>query len=122
LSGLRGRPGHDGHRASVRLMALRPAEVALLVTHVLLSVIGLLLIKTQAPQFQLAWERQDRLWSVGSLLALGAACYIGSFLIWMIVLARNELSVVYPIAVGSTLALSSLAAVMLIGVVVIVRS
>ncbi|WP_421988768.1 hypothetical protein [Roseococcus sp.] len=96
-------------------MALRPAEAGLLVVHVLLSVGGLLLIKTQASQLKLAWQRQDTLWPMSGLLALGAACYIGGFLIWMIVLARNELSVVYPIAVGATLALSSIAAAMLLG-------
>lgn len=96
-------------------MALRPFEAALLAAHVAMSVAGLLLIKIQAPQFRLAWQRQEAFWSAGSLLALGMACYIGGFVIWMIVLARNELTVVYPIAVGSTLAVSSIAAVMLLG-------
>lgn len=96
-------------------MALRAAEAGLLAAHVALSVGGLLLIKTQAALLRLAWQRDEALWPVGGWVALGAALYIAGFLVWMVVLSRNELSVVYPIAVGATLALSSLAAVMLLG-------
>lgn len=96
-------------------MALRWADVGLLATHVLLSVGGLLLIKTQATQLRLAWQQQAPLWPVGGWVALGAGMYIAGFLVWMVVLARNELSVVYPIAVGVTLVLSSVAALILLG-------
>ena len=96
-------------------MALRAVEAGLLAAHVALSVGGLLLIKTQAAALRLAWQRQEALWPVGGWVALGAVFYVAGFLVWMIVLSRNELSVVYPIAVGATLALSSVAAVWLLG-------
>lgn len=96
-------------------MALRWADAGLLAAHVALSVGGLLLIKTQAALLRQAWQQGAALFPVGFWVALGAALYIAGFLVWMVVLARNELSVVYPIAVGATLALSSLAALLLLG-------
>jgi hypothetical protein len=41
--------------------------------------------------------------------------YIASFLIWLVILGRNDLSVAYPIAIGLTLAFSTLAASIVIG-------
>lgn len=96
-------------------MSLRLSDAGLLVAHVLLSVGGLLLIKIQSAEFRLALQRQDMIWPVAGLMALGAACYITGFLVWMIVLARNELSVVYPVVVGATLSLSSIAAAFMLG-------
>lgn len=40
----------------------------------------------------------------------GASLYICSFLLWLILLAKNDLSVAYPIAAGLTLVCSSFAA------------
>jgi drug/metabolite transporter (DMT)-like permease len=44
--------------------------------------------------------------------------YIASFLIWLVILGRNDLSVAYPIAIGLTLAFSTLAASIVIGEVI----
>ncbi len=96
-------------------MALRGLDALLLAAHVLCSVAGLVLIKTHATQLRLAWQQGGALWPVSAWVALGAALYIGAFLVWLLVLARNELTVVYPIAVGATLAFSSLLAVVLLG-------
>jgi len=96
-------------------MAFRAAEAGLLAAHVALSVGGLLLIKTQSGLLRLAWQRSEALWPVGGWVAFGAALYVAGFLVWMVVLSRNELTVVYPIAVGATLAISSLAAVLVLG-------
>ena len=71
--------------------------------------------ETQAGLLRLAWQRSEALWPVGGWVAFGAALYVAGFLVWMVVLSRNELTVVYPIAVGATLAISSLAAVLVLG-------
>lgn len=96
-------------------MALRGLDALLLALHVVCSVAGLLLIKTYATQLRLAWQQGGALWPVSAWVVLGTVLYFGAFLVWMLVLARNELSVVYPIAVGATLAFSSLLAVALLG-------
>ena len=44
------------------------------------------------------------------LAGLGALCYGSSFLLWLVVLAKVPLSVAYPIAVGVTIAISSVLA------------
>lgn len=96
-------------------MALRAADAGLLALHVLLSAGGLILIKSNAPGLRLAWQRAEIVSAPTMLLALGVGFYVAGFAIWVLVLARNELSVVYPIAVGATLAASSLAAALLFG-------
>lgn len=55
--------------------------------------------------------RAGQFWS-GATLAFsgGAALYVTSFLVWLVILSRNELSFAYPVAVGLTLLFSSLVA------------
>ena len=48
------------------------------------------------------------------LAALGALSYGASFVLWLVVLAKVPLSVAYPIAVGATIAFSTLFAWLLL--------
>lgn len=50
-----------------------------------------------------------------SFVLIGGALYVLSFLIWLAILARYELSQAYPVAIGLTLVLSSLASSILLG-------
>ena len=52
--------------------------------------------------------------SVIGLLLLGASLYVASFAVWLVILARHELSSAYPAAIGLTLAFSTLGAVLLL--------
>ena len=44
---------------------------------------------------------------------LGALAYLASFLLWMVLLTRAPLSVVYPLSVGVTLCLTLVASVLM---------
>jgi multidrug transporter EmrE-like cation transporter len=78
------------------------------------SVTSLLLIKHWLPLAQ-ATFRTVELFAVPNLLVCGGAIlYVVSFLIWMVILTRNDLTVAYPIAVGLTLLLSTIGATMLL--------
>lgn len=82
-------------------------DIACYAGYTILSVWGLLLLKPAlSPMAAGAGVTAS-----GALQALaGLAIYTVSFALWLVVLARQPLSVSYPIAIGLTLAASALAA------------
>ena len=79
------------------------------------SVIGLLLLKHALPLVRADWQGGSFLTAPVLVLAVGACLYIASFAVWLIILARHELSAAYPTAIGLTLAFSTLAASVFLG-------
>lgn len=86
----------------------------LFAVYTVLSVGGMLLVKYALPAFKLAWEQQQAYLWPGALVACGAGMYAVSFMVWMVILARAPLSIAYPIAMGLTLSVSTLCAVLLL--------
>jgi multidrug transporter EmrE-like cation transporter len=83
--------------------------------YVLLGVVGLVLLRANlSAATPLVRSGQFAVQPV-ALSALGALAYATSFCAWLIVLARVPLSVAYPVAVGATLAVSSVLAWALLG-------
>jgi len=74
------------------------------------SVAGLILLKQNLANANLLISTGDFFAVDVLLVGAGAALYIGSFGIWLMILARNELSVAYPAAIGLTLAFSTIVA------------
>src|SRR6185312_3047009 len=72
--------------------------------------IGLLLVKHAMPLVRADWQSGFAVTASALLLVLGASLYIASFAIWLVILARHELSVAYPTAIGLTLAFSTVGA------------
>jgi len=89
-------------------------DIALFAAYTVTSVIGLLLIKHALPLVHIDWQRGVSIDASMLLLALGACLYISSFAVWLIILARHELSSAYPTAIGLTLAFSTLGAAVLL--------
>jgi drug/metabolite transporter (DMT)-like permease len=90
-------------------------DTFLFVAYAVVCVSGLLLLKTAIPAAQQVWARGN-LWSIAALqLGLGVVLYGTSFLLWLVIISRHELSVVYPAALGLTLAFSTLGATVLLG-------
>jgi len=79
------------------------------------SVIGLLLLKHALPLVRADWQAGSFLTVPVLVLAVGACLYIASFAVWLIILARHELSAAYPTAIGLTLAFSTVGATMFLG-------
>ena len=79
------------------------------------SVIGLLLLKHALPLVRADWQGGSFLTAPALVLAVGACLYIASFAVWLIILARHELSAAYPTAIGLTLAFSTVGAALLLG-------
>lgn len=97
------------------ISSVRGAVVLAFLAYVVLSVAGLVLLRANLADAA-ADLRGGDLGSAPVLLgALGAICYGVSFALWLVVLASVPLSQAYPIAVGSTLAFSSLLAWLLLG-------
>jgi drug/metabolite transporter (DMT)-like permease len=99
----------------VLLESVRGVVVAAFLAYVVLSVAGLVLLRAHLAEAA-ALVRGGELLSLPVLLgALGAFCYGVSFALWLVVLANVPLSQAYPVAVGSTLAFSSMFAWALLG-------
>jgi multidrug transporter EmrE-like cation transporter len=89
-------------------------DILLFAAYTVTSVIGLLLLKHALPLVRVDWPATLSVSSPILLLAAGACLYISSFAVWMIILARQELSSAYPTAVGLTLVFSTIGAAVLL--------
>jgi len=89
-------------------------DILLFAAYTLTSVVGLLLLKHALPLVRVDWPAALSVSSPMLLLAAGACLYISSFAVWMIILARQELSSAYPTAVGLTLVFSTIGAAVLL--------
>jgi multidrug transporter EmrE-like cation transporter len=99
----------------VLLSSVRGVVVLAFLAYVVLSVAGLVLLRANLAEAT-GLVRAGSYTSPAVLLAtLGALAYAVSFALWLVVLANVPLSQAYPIAVGSTLAFSSLFAWALLG-------
>jgi multidrug transporter EmrE-like cation transporter len=93
----------------------RSLDVVLFCIYTAASVAGLIIIKAGLAQPQAGGQAASFLMTPTFIVGIGSLLYIASFLIWLVILGRNDLSVVYPIAVGLTLIFSTLAASIVIG-------
>jgi len=85
-------------------------DIALFAAYTASSVLGLLLLKHALPFARVDWQSGFLITAATALLGVGACLYIASFFVWMIILARHELSAAYPAAIGLTLAFSTVGA------------
>ena len=90
----------------------RSLDVVLFCLYTAASVAGLILLKSNMV------AAKSFLVAPTFIVGIGSVLYIASFLIWLVILGRNDLSVAYPIAIGLTLVFSTLAARIVIGEVV----
>ena len=89
---------------------MRIADFGLVLGYAVTSTIAILLVKLFANDAIQAWKSAPGISSPLVFVGLGSCLYVLSFLIWMLILARNELSVVYPMMIGLTLATTTLVA------------
>lgn len=85
-------------------------ESLLFAAYTVASVTSLLLIKAWLPIARTNWNEGLTVSYPALLVVFGATLYVISFLIWMIILGRHDLTLAYPIAIGLTLVFSSLSA------------
>jgi len=89
-------------------------DIGLFAAYTVASVVGLLLLKHSLPLVRMDWQTGLSFNAALVWLAFGACLYISSFAVWVIILARHELSSAYPTAIGLTLVFSSLGAALLL--------
>ena len=89
-------------------------DIGLFAAYTVASVVGLLLLKHSLPLVRMDWQGGLSLTAPMAWLALGACLYVSSFAVWLVILARHELSSAYPTAIGLTLVFSSLGAALLL--------
>ncbi len=78
--------------------------------YVVLGVLGLVLLRANLSTASLLVRSGDLLRGPVLFAALGALSYGASFVLWLVVLAKVPLSIAYPVAVGATIAFSTLCA------------
>src|SRR4051812_23032835 len=95
---------------------LSALNIILFLSYTLASVGSMLIIKAWLPAVETQWAMKATLWGAPLIWAVfGLLLYGGSFAIWIAILARNELTVAYPLAIGLTLAVSTLTATIVLG-------
>jgi multidrug transporter EmrE-like cation transporter len=92
----------------VLVQRLSPAVVGAFAGYVLLGVLGLVLLRANLSTAGALVRSGELLRAPVVFAFLGALSYGASFLLWLVVLAKVPLSVAYPIAVGATIAFSTL--------------
>ena len=85
-------------------------EASLFAAYMVCSAGGLLLVKYFLAPARAYWSTNHSFDTAGLWVAAGGAMYIASFLIWLLILSRNQLTVAYPLAIGLTLIASALGA------------
>jgi len=76
---------------------------------------GLLLFKHAWPGFQAAIASGDWLSRSALLVAVGAALYATSFLLWLVIASKLDLTIAYPVAIGLSLVAITTGAVLWLG-------
>lgn len=95
--------------------SVRAPVVAAFAAYVVLSVVGLVVVRANLADAA-SLVRSGHAASRPVVYAvLGVLCYGTSFLLWLVVLANVPLSQAYPVAVGATLAFSSVIAWAVLG-------
>ena len=89
---------------------MRIVDAALIGAYTIASTAAVMIIKQFARPALEAWKLAPRLSAPLAPLALGATLYGLSFLLWMFILSRIELSIAYPVVIGATLACTTLGA------------
>jgi multidrug transporter EmrE-like cation transporter len=80
------------------------------------NVAGVVMMKQGFKEGREFWQISSYLSNPENILIIvGGALYVTSFAVWLFILARYELSLAYPIAIGLTLIFSSLASSLLLG-------
>jgi len=97
------------------MMPAQAVDIALFSAYVAASSFGLLLLKRSLGRLRAVGGATLALSPDTLLLAVGFALYVVSFALWIRILARLPLSTAYPVAVGLTLAFSTIGAVLLLG-------
>ena len=89
--------------------------VPLFGAYTVISVAGLLLLRRWLPTARVAIADGEFFSRTTGMAALGAAAYITSFLLWMVIVAQVPVSRAYPVSVGLTLTFTVFGAWLLLG-------
>jgi drug/metabolite transporter (DMT)-like permease len=82
--------------------------------YTLFSVSGMVLFKHAAPKLKVALAAGEAYLAPAALVCTGAGMYVLGFLLWLVILSREPLTVAYPIAVGLTMVFSAVLAVVVL--------
>ena len=95
--------------------ALDPVGIGLLVAYGVTSAIALVVLRHFLPVAKQALANSAWLSSPVLFAGFGAMLYIASFGLWLGVLARTPVTIAYPIAIGLSMVLTTIGAVLILG-------
>lgn len=96
------------------LQRVSGAILGVFAAYVVLGVVGLVLMRAHLATATTFLRSGELVRGPVLLALLGVLSYAASFALWLIILARVPLSVAYPVAVGVTIAVSTLFAWLLL--------
>jgi multidrug transporter EmrE-like cation transporter len=96
-------------------LRVSPFDLVTLTVYTICGASGLLLMRAGLGQARLDWLNGHVIGWAAALASLGIAFYVASFLLWLIVLSRNPVSIAYPVAIGLTLVFVALGAKLFLG-------
>ena len=72
----------------------------LFIVYVFLSSMGLILFKLGSKDLSVLYENAIFVISLSTPMILGIISYLLSFILWLIIVNRSELSYIYPLSIG----------------------
>ena len=90
-------------------------DVLLFAVYTLASTAALLLMRGWLGQTRVEWMDSGALGWPAVLAGAGVGLYMVSFLIWLLLLIRHEVSLAYPLSIGLTLLFLSLGSTLILG-------
>ncbi|MGC6768411.1 hypothetical protein [Enterococcus sp. LJL51] len=68
--------------------------------YVVLSSLGLILFKLGSKDLNVVFQQQLFSFSMSWIVLAGIFCYLASFLLWLVIVNKSELSYIYPLSIA----------------------
>ena len=72
----------------------------LFLIYVVLSSLGLILFKLGSKDLVVLFQTSSFSFSMSWMVLVGILCYLASFLLWLVIVSKSELSYVYPLSIA----------------------
>lgn len=72
----------------------------LFIIYIILSSLGLILFKLGSKDLSVLFQSGAFSFSMSWIVLVGILCYLASFLLWLVIVSKSELSYIYPLSIA----------------------
>lgn len=72
----------------------------LFLIYIVLSSLGLILFKLGSKDLSVLFQSGAFSFSMSWIVLVGILCYLASFLLWLVIVSKSELSYIYPLSIA----------------------